>query len=387
MTSSSIRLAYGSTLAAGRGGGTSASRPGPRSARREEQALVLSAGTPEPADAYAGAVRNDGRRPIWHEPRPGDAPPRGGSDWLLVGAFELAAVVEAIFRPEVAWRPLVTLLALATAPALLWRRSHPLVAALVGFGAAMVLSVGQLVTDSGDLGLYSMMFVLILLYSLVRWGSGREVVIGLGFIAVSVALGMYVSFVGWTDVFGGSVFLLMFVGPRGGVPLPRRRLAPSARRDPQPGAGRPGPRAARHRGPPRLRDRGAGAGRSCRRGHQARGGRGDARGDRERGDAHAGRDARDGARPPRRAGDRVRPAARHRGPVIAGQERCHPGRAGHRLGRARQPPPGDRRRGLPAGAGVADQRAPPRPRRHPGAHRGGRASRTGCDCGSPTTAR
>jgi signal transduction histidine kinase len=156
-------------------------------------------------------VRNDGRRPIWHEPRPGDAPPRRQSDWLLVGAFELAAVVEAIFRPEVALRPLVTLIALAAAPALLWRRSQPLAAALVGFGAAMVLSVLQLVTDGGDLGLYSMMFVVILLYSLVRWGSGREVVIGLGFISVSVALGMYVSFVGWTDIFGGSVFLLMFV--------------------------------------------------------------------------------------------------------------------------------------------------------------------------------
>lgn len=156
-------------------------------------------------------MRNDGRRPVWHEPRPGDAPPRRGSDWLLVGAFELVAVAEAIFRPEVAWRPLVTLLALVTAPALLWRRSHPLVAALVGFGAAMVLSVVQLVTGSGDLGLYAMMFVLILLYSLVRWGSGREVVIGLGFVSVSVALGMYVSFTRWADVFGGIVFLLLFV--------------------------------------------------------------------------------------------------------------------------------------------------------------------------------
>lgn len=156
-------------------------------------------------------MTNDGRRPIWREPRPGDAPPRGRSDWLLVGAFELAAVIEAIFRPDVAWRPLVTLIALTVAPVLLWRRSHPLVAAVVGFGAAMVLSVLQLVTDGRDLGLYAMMFVLLLLYSLVRWGSGREVVLGLGFVSVSVALGMYVSFTVWTDVFGGTVFLSLFV--------------------------------------------------------------------------------------------------------------------------------------------------------------------------------
>ncbi|HQR28146.1 MAG TPA: sensor histidine kinase [Nocardioides sp.] len=156
-------------------------------------------------------MRNEGRRPVWREPRPGDAPARRGSDWLLVGAFELVAVGEAIFRPDVAWRPLATLVALAAAPVLLWRRSHPLVAALVGFGAVLVLSVAQLVTGSGDLGLYAMMFVLILLYSLVRWGSGREVVLGLGFVSVTVALGMYVSFTGWADVFGGTVFLLMFV--------------------------------------------------------------------------------------------------------------------------------------------------------------------------------
>ncbi len=151
------------------------------------------------------------RRSIWHEPRPADAPPLGRLDWLLVGAFEAAAVVEGIVRPDVTWRPLVTLLAMATIPALLLRRSRPLAAALIGFGVAGLLSVLQLAGDTGDLGLYSMMVVLILLYSLVRWGSGREVVLGMAFVTVVVALGLYVSFVGWADVFGGTVFLLLFV--------------------------------------------------------------------------------------------------------------------------------------------------------------------------------
>ena len=134
-------------------------------------------------------------------------------------------MVEAIFRPDVAWRPLVTLIALAAAPALLWRRSHPLVAALVGFGAALVLLGRAAVTDGEDLGLYSMMFVLILLYSLVRWGSGREVVIGLGFVSVSVALGMYVSFAGVDRHLRRQRLPADVRRPRGGVPLPRRRLA------------------------------------------------------------------------------------------------------------------------------------------------------------------
>jgi signal transduction histidine kinase len=151
------------------------------------------------------------RRPIWDESRPADAPPVGRLDWLLVGVLAAAVVVEAIVRPGLSWRPLVTVLALALAPALLWRRDHPLPAALVGWGVAGLLSVVQLAADSGDLGLYSMMAVLVLLYSLVRWGSGREVVAGTAFVAVVVALGMYAASAGWADVFGGTVLLLLFV--------------------------------------------------------------------------------------------------------------------------------------------------------------------------------
>ncbi|MEV0064232.1 histidine kinase [Nocardia sp. NPDC050718] len=151
------------------------------------------------------------RRSLWHEPRPGDAPPIGRLDWLMVGVFAAAAAVESIVRPDLAWRPLVAVLAVALIPALLWRRNHPLPAALVGWAAAGLLSVLQLTAHAGDLGLYAMMADLILLYALVRWGSGREIVVGTTFVAVVVALGMYASSAGWADVFGGTVLLLLFV--------------------------------------------------------------------------------------------------------------------------------------------------------------------------------
>lgn len=105
----------------------------------------------------------------------------------------------------------MTVLALALTPALLWRRSHPLTAAMLGFGVAGLLSVLQLTAHTGDLGLYSTMAVLILLYALARWGSGREVVVGIAFVTAVVALGMYVSSAGWADILGGSAFLLVFV--------------------------------------------------------------------------------------------------------------------------------------------------------------------------------
>lgn len=140
-----------------------------------------------------------------------DVPPVGRGDWLLVGAFAAAALVEGTLRPDLAWRPLVTVLALALAPALLWRRDHPLPAALVGWGVAGLLSVLQLTAHTDDLGLLSMMVVLVLLYSLARWGSGREVVAGSAFVAVVVALGMYAAAADWADALGGVALLLLVV--------------------------------------------------------------------------------------------------------------------------------------------------------------------------------
>lgn len=165
-------------------------------------------GTPVPTLVPVVTVR----RSLWQEPRPADAPPSNRLDRLGVGAFAVVALVEGIVRPDLAWRPLVTVLALVLIPALLWRRTRPLTTALVGWGAAGLLSILQLAADSGrELGLYSMMAVLILLYSLVRWGSGREIVVGMTFVVAVVGLGMYASSAGGADAFGGSVLLLLLV--------------------------------------------------------------------------------------------------------------------------------------------------------------------------------
>lgn len=150
-------------------------------------------------------------RSVWDEPRPAHAPPTGRLDWLLAGVVAVAAVVEGVAQEGLVWRVLVALLALVLAPALLWRRRHPLAAALVGWGVAGTLSVIQLTVHPDDLALYSMMAVLVLLHALVRWGSGREMVVGTAFVTAVVALGMYASAAGWADVIGGSVLLLLFV--------------------------------------------------------------------------------------------------------------------------------------------------------------------------------
>jgi len=71
--------------------------------------------------------------------------------------------------------------------------------------------VVQLTADTRDLGLSSMLAVLVLLYSLVRWGSGREVVQGAAFVAAVVALGVYASSAGPAELVGAIVLLLSLV--------------------------------------------------------------------------------------------------------------------------------------------------------------------------------
>ncbi|MFC8503052.1 sensor histidine kinase [Pedococcus sp. NPDC057267] len=151
------------------------------------------------------------RLSLWDEPRSPDAPPVGRRDWVLAGAFSVAVLLEGLLRPGLAWRYPVVALALLVAPALAWRRDRPLVAAVVGWGVAGLLSVIQLGAPDGDVGLDTMTAVLVLLHSLVRSGSGREAVAGTASVTVVVALGMYAASVGWAELFGGIALLLFVV--------------------------------------------------------------------------------------------------------------------------------------------------------------------------------
>ncbi len=59
-----------------------------------------------------------------------------------------------------------------------------------------------------SIGLYMMATIVLLPYSLVRWGSGREIGIGLGIIVVAGILGTAAEFTGIGDAILGGVFLL-----------------------------------------------------------------------------------------------------------------------------------------------------------------------------------
>lgn len=146
-------------------------------------------------------------RSLWAEPRAADPPARVPRDWVLVGVVMVTALLEGVLRTDVAWRPFVTIVAVGLAPLLLWRRTRPLACVVVAFGTALVLGLLSLVGGAPSLGLNTMIYVLVLVYALVRWGSGREIVIGLSVVLVAAVVGMVADSTGPGDVFGGFAVL------------------------------------------------------------------------------------------------------------------------------------------------------------------------------------
>ena len=148
-------------------------------------------------------------RSLRDEPRAAAPPPRVWRDWALVAVLLLTAVLEGIFRTDVPWRPVAVVLAVALVFPLLWRRTHPLAVVAVVFGAVMALNIATLIDGPAEsVGLYTMIYVVLLPYSLLRWGSGREVIIGLSIIVVTGVLGIATDYTNLGEAAGGFVFLM-----------------------------------------------------------------------------------------------------------------------------------------------------------------------------------
>lgn len=157
-------------------------------------------------------MTTNGLSSLWTEPRAPDAPARVPRDWVLVGVLMVTALLEGVLQDDVAWRPLATIVAVGLAPVLLWRRTHPLACVVVAFGAAMALGLASLLGGAPSVGLDTMIYLLVLVHALVRWGSGREIVIGLAVVAVAAGIGTVADYTGPADVFGGFAVLAAAAG-------------------------------------------------------------------------------------------------------------------------------------------------------------------------------
>ena len=158
---------------------------------------------------YAGVVIRSVVRSLRDEPRAAAPPVRVWRDWALVAVLVPVAVLEGIIRTDVAWRPVALVLAVALAFPLLWRRTHPLAVVAVLFGAVIVLNLVTLIDGPAtSVGLDTMVYVVLAPYALLRWGSGRGVIIGLSIIVVAGVLGIASDFNGFGEAAAGFVFLM-----------------------------------------------------------------------------------------------------------------------------------------------------------------------------------
>src|SRR3954470_23737019 len=119
----------------------------------------------------------------------------------------VTALLEGVLRDDVTWRPVVTIVTVGLAPVLLWRRTHPLVCIVMGFGTGMALGAASWLGGIPGVGLNTMIYVLVLVYSLVRWGSGRQIVIGLLVVAVAAVFSIATDYTGPAELFGGLAVL------------------------------------------------------------------------------------------------------------------------------------------------------------------------------------
>lgn len=162
---------------------------------------------PDGIQLYADMVRNAWRA-LLAEPRAPDPPKRVWRDWVLLFLVAGLAVLEAALRDDVPWELLALATAIALSGSLLFRRTHPLGTLAWTFGAVAVIDIVAIVSDQPPVGLYTMGFLLILPYSLFRWGSGREVAIGMIFVVAVLVLANAADFTDWAEsIFGGIVLL------------------------------------------------------------------------------------------------------------------------------------------------------------------------------------
>jgi signal transduction histidine kinase len=137
-------------------------------------------------------------RAVWDAPAAHPPPPqRVWRDWVLVTVFPALAVMEAAARADLPWRVLWVALIVALVPTLLWRRTRPLLMLAIAF-AGMTIATAVV----GDPQLVSVAFPLILIYAVMRWGTGRAMLIGGAIVLVSFSITLLLGSMTVGDVIG-----------------------------------------------------------------------------------------------------------------------------------------------------------------------------------------
>jgi signal transduction histidine kinase len=147
----------------------------------------------------------------WLETNPGDVeepPAREGRDWALFALTLGTAAAQVAFIDNMTWRWLGVPVGLIVAFATLWRRTRPLASVALGFGTLMAVDLATTAAGEEPLVPYAGFAVLILVYALFRWGTGRQAALGSLIAVAEWAVSVTTSSASPTDALVGLLVLL-----------------------------------------------------------------------------------------------------------------------------------------------------------------------------------
>ena len=129
-------------------------------------------------------------------------------DWVLLALVTVCGVLEGVLRGDMPVRMVSVALAVGLAPLLLWRRTRPLTVVATFFGVVTFVGIGLVASGSPAPESYTSLYLLLLPYSLFRWGSGREAVAGLSIILAAGGTAILISWSGAAESVGGVAVLM-----------------------------------------------------------------------------------------------------------------------------------------------------------------------------------
>ncbi|WP_205325474.1 histidine kinase [Glycomyces sp. YM15] len=143
----------------------------------------------------------------WSRPRAagGDGPRT--RDALLATAIAAMCVLEGALRPDLEWRAVTVVVTIAILPVLLWRRTRPLMSAVVLTGTTTAFASAHALAGIEPNALIATFVFLTVPYALFRWGSGRDRLIGGAVIAVGLVCSSSLGSDPVADIAAGVAFM------------------------------------------------------------------------------------------------------------------------------------------------------------------------------------
>ena len=145
---------------------------------------------------------------IWAEPAVPDRPRVSWRDQVFAVVVLAIAVIEVVLRSDVGWDLAALGVGAACAAAVLIRRTRPLTAVGISFGALLAMDLAATSLSARPVVLYTAAIVVVVVYCLFRWGSGQHIVLGAVLITAEYVVALATDSTGTQDGVGGAGVLL-----------------------------------------------------------------------------------------------------------------------------------------------------------------------------------